>query len=150
MIDGVKIFDLTKYEDERGWLMETWRTDEHGFQAVMSYVSQTNPETARGPHEHVHQADYFIFMGPGRFRLYLWDNRKDSPTNGEKMELEAGEGEPKAVYVPAGVVHGYKCISRGPGWCINLPDKLYKGEGKKEEVDEVRWEDKEDSPYKIG
>ena len=28
-------------------------------------------------------------------------------------------------------------------------DKLYKGEGKKEEVDEIRWETRDDSPYHI-
>ena len=53
------------------------------------------------------------------------------------------------VIVPAGVVHGYKCVSEHDGWCINLPDKLWRGEGKKEEVDEVRWEEDEASPYKI-
>jgi len=30
-----------------------------------------------------------------------------------------------------------------------MPDKLYKGEGKKEAADDIRWEDKLDSPYKI-
>jgi len=149
MIEGVKVKELNRFEDERGWLTEIWRADEDGFGAVMSYVSQTKPDVARGPHEHVNQADYFVFMGPGRFRLYLWDNRDKSPTKGETMEIEAGEGDAKAVYVPPGVVHGYKCVSRGPGWCINLPDKLYRGEGKKEEVDEIRWEDKPDSPFKI-
>jgi dTDP-4-dehydrorhamnose 3,5-epimerase len=149
MIDGVKIYDLNKYEDERGWLIETYRADERGFQAAMSYVSETKPGVARGPHEHVHQADYFVFIGPGRFRVYLWDNRDDSATKGEHMKIEAGAGEPKAMYVPKGVVHGYKCISDVPGWCINLPDKLYKGENKTEEVDELRWEDKPDSPFKI-
>ena len=32
---------------------------------------------------------------------------------------------------------------------INLPDKLYKGDGKKEEIDEIRWEQDLESPYKI-
>jgi len=149
MIDGVKVKELNRFEDDRGWLTEVWRNDEDKFQAVMSYVSQTSSGVARGPHEHEHQADYFVFIGPGRFKLFLWDNRDDSPTKGEKMEIEAGEGDAKSIYVPAGVVHGYKCISKGPGWCINLPDKLYRGENKTEEVDEIRWEDKPDSPFKI-
>jgi len=46
-------------------------------------------------------------------------------------------------------VHGYKNISNVDGWCINMPDKLYKGEGKSEEVDEIRWESNIESPYKI-
>jgi dTDP-4-dehydrorhamnose 3,5-epimerase len=60
-----------------------------------------------------------------------------------------GENEPTLVIVPPGVVHGYKCISTEPGLVINLPDKLYKGEGKNEEVDEIRWEGRADSPFKI-
>ena len=149
MIEGVKVKELNRFEDDRGWLTEIWRSDDDGFQSVMSYVSQTSADVARGPHEHKNQADYFVFLGPGRFRLYLWDNRKDSKTYQETMEIEAGEGDSKGIYVPAGVVHGYKCISKGPGWCINLPDKLYRGEGKKDEVDEIRWEDDKDSPFKI-
>ena len=34
-------------------------------------------------------------------------------------------------------------------YSINLPDKLYKGEGKKEEIDEIRWENDTDSPFVI-
>jgi hypothetical protein len=46
-------------------------------------------------------------------------------------------------------VHGYKCISDVPAYSINLPDKLYKGKDKSEEVDEIRWEKDENSPFKI-
>jgi dTDP-4-dehydrorhamnose 3,5-epimerase len=53
------------------------------------------------------------------------------------------------VIVPPGVVHGYKCVSEVDAYSINLPDKLFKGEGKKEEVDEIRWEDDKNSPYQI-
>jgi dTDP-4-dehydrorhamnose 3,5-epimerase len=51
--------------------------------------------------------------------------------------------------VPPGVVHGYKCISQGPALSINLPDKLYKGVLKADEIDEIRWEEDKNSPYKI-
>lgn len=149
MINGVIIRQLNKIEDSRGWLAEIYRSDEISYQPQMSYVSVTKPGIIRGPHEHKEQADFFVFSGPGKFRLYLWDNRPDSPTYKEHQEIEAGGGSPSAVLVPAGVAHGYKCISETPGWCINLPDKLYKGEGKKEEVDEVRWENDPESPFKI-
>ena len=41
------------------------------------------------------------------------------------------------VLVPPGVVHGYKAITSSGSFSINLPDKLYAGEGKKEKVDEI-------------
>lgn len=149
MIKDVVIKQLNKYNDERGWLAEIYRKDESGYEPVMSYVSVTKPGVARGPHEHVHQSDCFVFVGPGNFDLYLWDRREDSASKGEHMKIRVGEDSPTMIIVPPGVVHGYKCVSRVPAWCINLPDRLYKGENKTEEVDEIRWENKKDSPYKI-
>ena len=149
MIEGVIVKKLEKYEDERGWLSEVFRNDELDYQPAMSYVSVTKPGKARGPHEHVNQTDYFAFLGPGSFEIHLWDKRKDSETNGEYVKIEAGEDNPSLIIVPPGVVHGYKCVSDIDGYSINLPDKLYKGEDKKEEVDEIRWEDDTNSPYII-
>jgi dTDP-4-dehydrorhamnose 3,5-epimerase len=149
MIAGVIIKELKKFSDERGWLTEIYRRDEVDLSPAMSYVSLTLPGVVRGPHEHVYQSDYFIFIGPGNFKLYLWDRREDSATKGKKMEIEVGADNPCAVLVPPGVVHGYKCISEVPALSINLPDKLYKGVTKQTEIDEIRWEEDENSPYKI-
>jgi len=149
MIKGVIIKELKKFEDNRGWLAEFWRSDEMGYGPAMGYLSATMPGVSRGPHEHVKQSDFFIFAGPGDFELYLWDRRKGSETEGGHVKIEAGQKNPCSIVVPPGVVHGYKCVSDIPAYSINLADKLYKGEGKKEEVDEIRWEDREDTPYKI-
>lgn len=149
MINGVIIKKIGKYEDERGWLAEAFRSDETDFTPAMAYVSLTKPGVIRGPHEHKDQSDCFVFPGPGDFRLHLWDRRSGSSTEGEALEIEVGAGNPALVVVPPGVVHGYKCISEIPALSVNLPDKLYKGEGKKEEIDEIRWENDSESPYKI-
>lgn len=156
MIEGIIIKKLNKFEDERGWLSEIYRDDDGNFKPAMSYVSLTKPGQIRGPHEHVNQSDYFVFLGPGSFELHLWDKRPSSaPLSGATagknnyMKINVGEDEPTSVIVPPGIVHGYKCVSDIPGLCINLPDKLYKGENKSGEVDEIRWEDDENSPYKI-
>lgn len=149
MLQDVVIKKINKYTDERGWLAEIFRCDELNFTPAMSYVSLTKPGVVRGPHEHKLQSDCFVFLGPGSFRLYLWDRREGSATVGKSLEIEVGENNPSLVIVPPGVVHGYKCISDIPALSINLPDKLYKGEGKKEEIDEIRWEKDPESPYKI-
>ncbi|QQG52659.1 MAG: dTDP-4-dehydrorhamnose 3,5-epimerase family protein [Candidatus Falkowbacteria bacterium] len=149
MINEVIIKELTKNNDERGFLTELFRADELDFKPAMSYASFTNPGVIRGPHEHVAQSDCFVFLGPGSFALHLWDRRENSSTNGEKMEIIVGENNPTLVIVPPGVVHGYKCVSEIPALSLNFPDKLYRGEGKKEEVDEIRWEKDPESPYKI-
>ena len=149
MIKNLIIKKLNKYEDERGWLSELYRQDELDYQPMMAYASLTKPGVIRGPHEHKEQSDCFVFMGPGDFELHLWDKRADSPTDGEYAKMTVGASQPTLVIVPPGVVHGYKCVSQEPAYCLNFPDRLYKGQGKKEEIDEIRWESQPDSPYRI-
>lgn len=148
-IEGVIVRELKRHNDERGWLTELFRHDELATEVhpVMSYVSMTRPGVARGPHEHVDQTDCFAFIGPSTFRLYLWDNRPDSSTCGSKVTLDLGEANPALVVVPPGVIHAYKNIGAGDGIVYNAPNRLYAGEGRKEEVDEIRHEDVRGSPY---
>ena len=149
MIEGVIIKKLERLQDPRGWLAEIWRSDESGYHPMMAYVSATLPGVARGPHEHKAQSDCFVFAGPGAFKLYLWENREGKPNYRAVETLEVGEENPVAVIVPPGVVHGYKCVSDTPAYSFNLADRLYKGERKGEEVDEIRWEKDPESPFKI-
>lgn len=145
-MEGVVIRELNVFTDERGWLVEIFRTDETDFRPVMSYLSMTNPGVARGPHEHIEQLDYFFFLG--HFRLYLWDNRKESGTYKEKMILDT-QGKPFIAVVPPGVVHAYKNIGSEDAFVINLPDRLYRGEGKTSPVDEIRYEDDLETQFRI-
>ena len=149
-IHDVVVYPLKKLVDERGWLAELFRHDElaEEFYPAMAYISVTEPLTQRGPHEHVDQADLFCFIGSGNFKIRLWDNRQDSPTYRYIMTLFVGADNPQAVIVPKGVVHAYKNVSTTEkGVVINCPNRLFMGEGKKEEVDEIRHEDDSNSIY---
>ncbi len=150
-IDDVKITRLAKYNDHRGWLMETFRHDdlEAEYFPTMGYTSLTNPGLSRGPHEHVDQADLFVFLGPGTFRMYLWDNRPHSATYLNQITFEAGEGNQVQVLVPKGVVHAYKNIGDTAALVHNFPNQLYRGPKKREPIDEIRHEDDPDSPFKV-
>jgi len=141
IIEGVEVTALRYFHDDRGWLSEVFRNDELSVVPAMAYVSETHPGVARGPHEHRDQTDIFIFMGPSTFRMYLWDNRPGGPTEGRKMRFDVGVDRPTRVVVPPGVVHAYKNIGSGQGLVLNCPDQLYAGEGRKEPVDEIRWEE---------
>lgn len=150
-INGIIIKDLIKNKDNRGWLIELFRKDmiDEGIFPEMSYISLTYPGIVRGPHEHLEQTDYFCIVGPSDFNLVLWDNRKESATYRNKMILNAGENNPKMVIVPPKIIHAYKNIGDKPGLIINFPNKLYAGWGKKEKVDEIRYEDKPNSHFKV-
>ena len=142
-IRDVIVHDLRKFVDERGWLAELFRHDEleEEFYPTMAYVSSTEPNVQRGPHEHVDQADMFCFIGPSNFKLRMWDNREGSPTYRNVMTLYVGADNPKSVVVPKGVVHAYRNVGQHTGLVINLPDRLYAGHGRRDEVDEIRHED---------
>ena len=149
-IEGVIVKKCSRFSDERGYLIETFRIDNlpNKLKPMMSYISYTSPGVTRGPHEHQEQTDVFCFMGPGNFKIKLWDNRKESRSFGYCMEIRGGENNPIRVIVPPGVVHGYQNISQSiDGMVLNYPDKLYQGWDRKEEVDEIRHEDKEDEFY---
>jgi dTDP-4-dehydrorhamnose 3,5-epimerase len=148
-IEGVVVAKLRKYVDERGWLCEIYRTDEMGrsITPAMAYTSISRPNVQRGPHEHVDQADYFVFQGPSNFLMVLWDNRPNSPTYNNMMRFVVGEDDAASVVVPKGVVHGYRNVGGKDGLVINLPDRLFMGENKRSPIDEIRWEDDPASPF---
>ena len=150
-IDGVDYIPRKQFNDSRGWLIETFRMDELGpdFSPVMGYTSMTLPGIVRGPHEHKEQADFFVFFGPGNFKVWLWDNRKKSPTYGNKQELVLGADNPAQLLVPPGVVHAYQNIGTEPAVGHNFPNRLYGGNRRREPVDEIRHENDPNSPFKI-
>jgi len=150
-IQGVLIRPLVKYKDKRGWLIELFRQDEleQDYLPVMSYISMTEAGVARGPHEHVAQTDLFGFLGPSNFKLYLWDNRKNSPTYMHKQIVVVGEEHPAAVLVPPGIVHAYKNIGPVLGMVTNYPNQLFAGKGRKNPVDEIRHENDPNTIFKL-
>ncbi len=147
-IEGCPVTPLKQYSDDRGWLGEFFRHDElpSNLHPVMGYLSLTKPGVSRGPHEHEHQTDLFLFFS-GAFRLFLWDDRKDSATYGCRQVLDVGEKNPMIAIVPPGVVHAYWNVGETEALVVNCPNQLYAGEGKKEPVDEIRHEELENSPF---
>ena len=152
---GVLIGLLSRSADPRGWLAELFRADvleaaDMGeAQPKMAYLSMTRPGVVRGPHEHREQTDFFAFTGPSDFEVTLWDNRPGSPTFGRRETYVLGAARPATLIIPPGVVHAYRNIGKVEGWAFNFPNRLYKGPGRQEPVDEIRHEDSAESPYKV-
>lgn len=150
-IDGIRWLPLRKFHDGRGWLCELFRSDdlEPEVFPAMSYLSVTDVGVARGPHEHADQTDYFCFLGPSSFKVYLWDARPQSPTYRACQAEIVGEHKPMALIVPPGVVHAYKNVGNVPGLVVNCPNRLYKGVGRMDPVDEIRHEERADSMFAL-
>ncbi|MSU78717.1 MAG: dTDP-4-dehydrorhamnose 3,5-epimerase [Gemmataceae bacterium] len=150
-IADVIVRRLSVYDDKRGWLCELFRNDELAGDLVpaMAYVSATLPGEARGPHEHLQQTDHFCFLGPATFHLHLWDNRPESPTYlCHEIAILPGD-QPMTVTVPPGVVHAYRNVGVTAGLTWNAPNRLYRGEGRADPVDEIRHEDDLRTPFRL-
>jgi dTDP-4-dehydrorhamnose 3,5-epimerase len=150
-IAGVVWKPLQKYQDARGWLCELFRDDELAadVRPVMAYVSVSEVGIARGPHEHEEQTDYFCFIGPSNFKVYLWDNRPSSPTYQARQTRVVGQDSPAALIIPPGVVHAYQNVGSEPGLVFNCPNRLFKGPGRTEPVDEIRHENDSTSRFRL-
>jgi dTDP-4-dehydrorhamnose 3,5-epimerase len=150
-VDGVTWRVLRAHYDARGWLCELFRQDEMpaDVQPAMAYLSETFPGATRGPHEHLQQTDYFCFFGPAAFKLYLWDNRLESPTYLCHEIAILGQGRPLTVVIPPGVVHAYRNVGDSAGLVVNCPNRLYRGEGRNDPVDEIRHEDDPHSVFQL-
>lgn len=152
---GVRVEPLARAADQRGWLTELFRADvleKAGMdeaRPVMAYLSMTRPGVARGPHEHREQTDFFAFAGPSDFEVTLWDNRSGSPTAGRCETFLLGASRPATLVVPPGVVHAYRNVGKVEGWVLNFPNRLYRGPGRSEAVDEIRYESDPTSPFKL-
>lgn len=150
-VEGVVWRPLQFYHDRRGWLCELFRRDElpPDLHPAMAYISMTHPGIARGPHEHADQADLFCFLGPSRFKMYVWDNRVDSATYRWREARIVGQDNPMVVIVPPGVVHAYRNVGDAPGIVFNAPNRLYKGERRTEPVDEIRHEEDPNTLFRL-
>jgi len=125
MIDGVKLKKLQPIPDERGRLMEILRRDDEIFdQFGQAYVTTAYPGVVKAWHFHKLQDDHFCVL-VGMMKIVLFDGRPESPTHGEVNEFFLGVHNPKVLKIPAGVYHGFKCISDTEAMCLNLPTNTY-------------------------
>jgi dTDP-4-dehydrorhamnose 3,5-epimerase len=149
-LPGVRVEALPVFRDPRGSLHELYRADEipAGFNPVMACSSWSAPGVTRGPHQHVGQDDYFTFAGPSEFNVYLWDDRSGSAKAARGWVIKTGTSAPSRIYVPRGVVHAYRNTGNVSGLVVTVTSLLFKGEGRRDPVDEIRHELNPDSPYK--
>jgi dTDP-4-dehydrorhamnose 3,5-epimerase len=107
-IAGVRLIDLQIREDLRGSFLELYRQSwiEAGGGAVQANLSRSSPGVLRGMHFHRRQWDYWCPVA-GQAFIALADLRDGSPTRGEIMTLGVSGDEPRGLFIPPGVAHGF-------------------------------------------
>ena len=124
-IKGVVIQPLKVVPDERGRLMEIMRNDDPFFSGFgQVYLSTVYPGVVKAWHYHRIQDDRFTCVR-GMVKAVLYDDREGSETRGALNVLYVGEYNPVLIVIPAGVFHGWKCVSDYEAYVINIPSEPY-------------------------
>lgn len=110
MIDGVIVSLLQQIADERGKIMHMLRKDESHFITFGEiYFSCVHPGAVKA--WHIHKEMTLNYAVPfGMIKLVLFDDRADSPTRGELMELFLGPDSYKLITIPPMVWNGFKGV----------------------------------------
>lgn len=119
MIHDVFVRPLRQIPDERGKIMPMLRCDEPHFERFGEiYFSVVYPGVVKGWHRHsVMTLNYAVVAGA--IKLVLYDDRPESPSAGQLMELYPGEANYVLVTVPPGVWNGFKGIGTTPAIVAN-------------------------------
>ncbi len=134
MIEGVKIKQLRRIVDDRGYVLEILRDDDELFiKFGQAYISACFPGVVKAWHCHTKQWDNFCVVA-GNAKIGLYDDREDSPTRGETMSLVIGELNPVLVQIPPRVWHGMTAVGGRMCLLLNIPTEHYEYE----QPDELR------------
>ena len=114
-IPDIKIIDLDRYGDSRGFFMETYDTRSFssiGIETtfVLDACSRNqNAGTVRALHFQIGAAAQakLARVTRGRVLDIMLDIRTGSPTFGEHVAIELHEDDARMVYIPVGFAHGF-------------------------------------------
>lgn len=125
MIDGVILKPLKRICDDRGTIMKMQEsTDKEfiGFGEI--YFSTIYPGVVKGWHLHKKTSLNYAVVS-GMIKLVLFDDREDSPTRGELMEIVMGEDNYCLVQIPTNIWNGFKCVGIKTAIVADLTDKTH-------------------------
>jgi dTDP-4-dehydrorhamnose 3,5-epimerase len=114
MIEGVRIKELKRFCDDRGYFQELLRDDDEWLEPFgQTSFTLSYPGIIKAFHWHKHQDDIW-FVASGNAQVVLHDLRDGSPSQGRTEVLYAGEKNPILIMIPRGVAHGYKVLGAEP------------------------------------
>lgn len=110
MIDGVVVKPLKKICDDRGMILKMQQSTDKEFAGFGEmYFSTIYPKVVKG--WHLHDTAILNYAAvEGMIKLVLYDNRQDSTTRGELMEIVMGEHNYVMVQIPPMVWNGFTCV----------------------------------------
>jgi dTDP-4-dehydrorhamnose 3,5-epimerase len=129
MLAGVRIHDLQKNVDERGFFAEIMRQDWKDLLGddtiVQANLSYSFPGMIRGWHRHNRgQVDYFVVLR-GSLKICAYDDTQGSRTRGHLEEVVASGEKLQVVRIPGHYWHGTKTLGDKPSLTVYCVNRLY-------------------------
>jgi len=106
MIEGLEVFPLKRFEDERGWFVELMRASKLPAPVRQSNLSFSRQGVIRGLHYHERGQDDLFVCLQGKARVVALDRE-----TGETFTEDIGDGNFAAVYVPGNLAHGFEALT---------------------------------------
>jgi len=138
LLEGVKIRELKKIPDERGFFAEVFRKDWtnllEGEWIEQANFSVSYPNIIRAWHRHQKgQIDYFVVL-QGSMRICVYDEKTR-----RLDEIISSEHKIQIVRIPGHYWHGTKTIGNKPSLLVYFVTKLYDHHNPDE--DRRKWND---------
>ena len=124
LLEGMKIFELKRIPDERGFFSEVLRQDWKEIlgddQILQANLSFSYPGMIRAWHRHLRgQVDYFVVL-QGAMKICAFDEK-----TGQLEEVIGSEHRLQIVRVPGHYWHGTKTVGDKPSLTLYFTTKLY-------------------------
>lgn len=137
MLPGVRVRELRKIPDARGFFAELYREDWKNLlgedRLVQANLSFSYPGIVRAWHRHVRgQVDYFIVL-EGAMKICAYDDREDSQTKDHLVEIVLSSERLQVVRIPGHYWHGTMTIGNESSLTLYFVTKLYDYENPDEE-----------------
>lgn len=116
-LPGVCIVEPDVFGDERGYFLETWRSEryaEHGLPATFcqSNTSRSTRGVLRGIHyQWPEPQGKLVWVSEGAVFDVAVDLRRDSPDFGRWVGVELSAGNHRQLWIPEGFGHGFQVLS---------------------------------------
>ncbi len=129
-LKGVLLIFLKKYEDVRGYFLDTYHQQTFAKHNIPSFVQQSQSfskkNVIRGLHfqKPPYAQAKLVRVLRGKILDVIVDMRKNSPTYGNHLALELAESDGVEVFIPEGFAHGFSVLSEDALVFYNL-EKYY-------------------------
>jgi len=119
IIEGVIVQGLKQIKDDRGSVMHMMRSDSYLFEKFGEiYFSTINNNVVKAWKRHKIMKQHFA-IPVGSIKLVIYDNRENSTTYDQIMEISVGEDNFALVKIPPMVWYGFKGVSKDYSLIVN-------------------------------